>query len=307
MIKFIPSNLNIDFLKIGKPFVLASTVGVILSIILLITPGLKYGIDFTGGAEVQLKLPTAWDTEKLRTSLIDGGIKDPVIVQLGEVQSNEYLVKIQTTPDQLKVISEEVNGILLKGIPDHSFEVKKVDVVGPQAGNTLKTSAFLSVFYAAIGIMIYIAFRFDVRFAPGMLRALLFDVIATLGIWVLLGKEFNLNTLAALLTIAGYSCNDTIVIYDRIRDYAKSHPKWPLEQVVNRSINQNLGRTILTVLCTLFVVVSLWILGGPVLADFAFCMFIGFVISIFSTIFVANTMVVYMEKRRIARLQLAQK
>ncbi len=303
MIKFIPSNLNIDFLKVGKPFVLASTVGVVLSLILLVKPGLKYGIDFTGGAEVQLKLPSEWNIEKLRDSLIGGGIKDPVIVQLGETQNSEYLVKIQTTPDQLKVISEEVNGILKKNIPTNAFEMKKVDVVGPQAGNTLKTSAFLSIFYAAIGIMIYIGFRFDVRFAPGMLRALLFDVVTTMGIWVLLGKEFNLTILAALLTIAGYSCNDTIVIYDRIRDYSKSHPKWPLEQVVNRSINQNLGRTILTVLCTLFVVVSLWLFGGPVLADFAFCMLIGFVISIFSTIFVANTMVVYMENRRLSRLQ----
>jgi preprotein translocase subunit SecF len=154
--------------------------------------------------------------------------------------------------------------------------------------------------------MIYIAFRFDMRFAPGMLRALLFDVITTLGIWVVLGREFNLTILAALLTIAGYSCNDTIVIYDRIRDYSKSHPEWDLEKVVNRSINQNLGRTILTVLCTLFVVVSLWLLGGPVLGDFAFCMLIGFVISIFSTIFVANTMVVFMEKRRLGKSQRIQ-
>lgn len=169
--------------------------------------------------------------------------------------------------------------------------------MGPQAGEELRFSAIFSVLAAALGILIYITFRFDFRFAPGIVRALLFDVISTLGIWILIGKEFNLSTVAALLTIAGYSCNDTIVIYDRIRDFSKSHSGMSLYDVVNKSINLNLGRTILTVLCTNFVVVSLWLLGGPVLGDFALAMLIGFSISVPSTIFVANPMVMYMEKR----------
>jgi preprotein translocase subunit SecF len=181
--------------------------------------------------------------------------------------------------------------------------MRKVDVVGPQAGERLKTSAILSILYAALGILCYITLRFDVRFGPGILRALLLDVILVLGVWVLLQREFNLMIVAALLTIAGYSCNDTIVIYDRIREFSKSHPHWTLEQVINRSINLNLGRTVLTVLCTCFVVVSLWLMGGPVLADFAFALLIGFGISIFSTIFVANSMVLYMEKRRLAKAE----
>ena len=304
MIKLIPSDLNIDFLKISKPFVIASTVCVVLSLAALVKPGLKYGIDFTGGAEVHLKVPVGWDIGRVRHEMEDGKIKDPVVVQVGEPELNEYLVKVQAAPDQLKQLSEQVDGILIKSAGTGNYEIKKTDVVGPQAGSSLKMSAILSVLYAALGIIAYIALRFDFRFAPGILRALLFDMILTIGIWILLGKEFNLTILAALLTIAGYSCNDTIVIYDRIRDLSKAHPNWEFEKIVNRSINLNLGRTVLTVLCTLFVVVSLWLFGGSVLGDFALCMLIGFTISIFSTIFVANTLVVYMENRRIKRQRL---
>jgi preprotein translocase subunit SecF len=150
-------------------------------------------------------------------------------------------------------------------------------------------------------ISIYIMFRFDMRYAPGVLRALAVDVLITAGVWVVLGKEFNLTVLASFLTIAGYSCNDTIVIYDRIRDYTHTHPDWDLERAINRSINLNLGRTVLTVLCTLFVVMSMFVLGGPVLRDFSLPMLIGFTISIPSTIFVANPVILYMEKRRIAK------
>jgi preprotein translocase subunit SecF len=307
MIKLISSNLNIDFLKISKPFVIASTLGVILSLVALIKPGLKYGIDFTGGAEIHLKVPASWDIAKVRGELEEGKIKDPAVVQVGESNRNEYLVKVQAAPEELKRISEQIGGILDRSARAGNYEIKKTDVVGPQAGSSLKMAAILSILYAAIGIVAYIALRFDFRFAPGILRALLFDMVLTMGIWVLLGKEFNLTILAALLTIAGYSCNDTIVIYDRIRDFSKTHPNLDLEKIVNRSINLNLGRTILTVLCTLFVVVSLWLLGGSVLGDFALCMLIGFTISVFSTIFVANSLVIYMEKRRLKRQALIMK
>lgn len=302
MIKLIPSDLNVDFLKISKPFVIASTLGALASLVLIVKPGLNYGIDFTGGAEVHIRAPQDWDIAKVRASMEGGKIKDPLVVQVGEPARNEYLVKVQALPEQIQEVSAHVQEILDKDAGKGSYEIKKTDVIGPQAGESLKVSGLLSLFYAAIGIMIYIAFRFDFRFAPGILRALLFDILLTMGVWVLMGKEFNLTILAALLTIAGYSCNDTIVIYDRIRDFSRSHPQWDLERIVNRSINLNLGRTILTVLCTLFVVVSLWLLGGSILGDFALCMLIGFTISVFSTIFVANSLVVYMEHRRLRKL-----
>ena len=140
------------------------------------------------------------------------------------------------------------------------------------------------------------------RYAPGMVRSLVVDVVIVMGVWVLLQKEFTLSVVAALMTIAGYACNDTIVIYDRIREMLKLHKDWPIEKVINRSISQNLARTLLTTISTLFVVVSLWLLGGPVLADFALVMLLGFSIGVASSIFVANPMVLFMEKRRLKKL-----
>jgi preprotein translocase subunit SecF len=302
MIQLIPTDLNIDFLKLSKPVTLVSTLAVIASAIAVFTVGLNLGIDFTGGAEVTVKVPPAMTITEVRASLEAGGISDPVVVQLGSPEDHEFLVKIQATQEEMGSVSEKVDKAFAASTKGgEAVTIRKVDVVGPQAGERLKTSAILSILYAALGILCYITLRFDVRFAPGILRALLLDVVLVLGVWILLGKEFNLMVVAALLTIAGYSCNDTIVIYDRIREYSKTHPQWTLEQVINRAINLNLGRTILTVLCTSFVVVSLWLLGGPVLADFAFALLVGFTISIFSTIFVANSMVLYMEKRRLAK------
>ncbi len=305
MLHLIPNNMNIDFLGKSKPFVLASTIATLLSIVAIFYPGLNYGIDFTGGAEVQLKVPAEWDIAKLRSELDNGGIKDPLVVQIGEPSAHEYLVKVQAAPEQLNQVSGKVSNVMTEKAGAGKFEVLRADVVGPQAGASLRISAIMSILYAIICIVIYITFRFDVRYAPGVVRALAIDVIITVGVWVLLQREFNLTVLAALLTIAGYSCNDTIVIYDRIRDYTKAHPEWDLERAINRSINQNLGRTILTVLCTLFVVVSLYIFGGPVLQDFSLPLLIGFTVSVPSTIFVANPMILYMEKRRLAQKQQA--
>jgi preprotein translocase subunit SecF len=301
MIHLIPTNLNIDFLGKSKPFVWLSTFAALASVVALWKPGLNYGIDFTGGAEVQLKVPREWSIGKVRETLATGGVGDPTVVQIGQPEDHEFLVKVQAKPEELNQVSAKVSGAMEKILKPGEYEIQRTDVVGPQAGASLRTSAFLSILYALICIVIYITFRFDTRYAPGVLRALAVDVVTTLGVWILLGREFNLTVLAAILTIAGYSCNDTIVIYDRIRDYTKSNPDWSLERAINRSINLNLGRTVLTVLCTLFVVVSMYLLGGPVLEDFALPLLIGFTVSVPSTIFVANPMILYMEKRRLAK------
>lgn len=301
MIQLIRPDLNIDFLKMSKPFVWLSTLAAVASVIGLYKPGLNYGIDFTGGAEVQVRVAADWDISKLRGELEAGGLKDPSLVQIGRPEEHEFLIKVRSDEAQLSAVSQKVTDILSKKMDAQSFEMKRVDVVGPQAGANLRTSALLSVLYAMVFIVIYITLRFDIRYAPGVVRALAIDVITTMGVWIALGKEFNLTVLASLLTIAGYSCNDTIVIYDRIRDYSAEHPDWSLEQAINRSINQNLGRTFLTVICTLFVVVSLYLLGGPVLEDFSLPLLIGFTVSVPSTIFVANPMILFMEKRRLAR------
>jgi len=303
MFHLISPNIKVDFLGKSGPFVWLSTILAVASIVALYRPGLNYGIDFTGGAVVQMKVPASWDITTLRKNLDEGGIKEPTVVQLGESNEHEFLIKVQAEASKLNQVSAAVEAVMKSKAQPNEYVIQKVDVVGPAAGASLRNSAFLSILYATLCIVIYITFRFDIRYAPGVLRALGVDVIITLGVWVLLQREFNLTVLAAMLTIAGYSCNDTIVIYDRIRDYTKSHPDWSLERAINRSINQNLGRTVLTVLCTCFVVVSLYLMGGPVLQDFSLPLLIGFTISIPSTIFVANPMILYMEKRRMAKLE----
>lgn len=297
----IPTDLNIDFLKISKPFVWLSSIIVVLSFIGIFTKGLNYGLDFAGGAEIEVQAPQSSDLRFVRETLYRGGIQDASVVQIGVPSDSRFLIKIKSTSPDLDKIAKKIEAAFLNERTGSGFSVIRSDIVGALAGDQLRTAAFISLFYAALGIFIYIALRFDFRFAPGIVRALLLDIVVVLGAWVLMKKEFNLNTVAALLTVAGYSCNDTIVIYDRIREFASQHRDWTLYQVVNRSINLNLGRTIITVVCTLFVVVSLWIWGGPILSDFALAMLVGFTVSVFSTIFVANPMIVFMEQRRSLR------
>jgi preprotein translocase subunit SecF len=297
----IPTNLNIDFLKMSKPMVWVSTLLVIASFVGIFTKGLNYGIDFKGGAEVQIRVAQGWTIGSVRGALEEGGLKELSVVQIGKPEDREFLIKVPASASEaIKTVGETVEKILKPKM--EGFQLMRVDMVGPKAGESLQIDALMSLIYAAIGILIYITFRFDSRFAPGMIRALFFDVIITMGIWVLLQKEFNLGTIAALLTIAGYSCNDTIVIYDRIRDHMKMHPEWSIEKIINTSINVNLGRTIITTMTTCFVLLSIWMLGGSVLSDFALVMLIGFTSGVLSTIFVANYMVLKMEQRRLARL-----
>lgn len=307
MFHLISPDIKFDFLGKSKPFVWASTIAAILAVVSLFYPGLNYGIDFTGGAEVQVKVPEDWTIARLRDALERGGIPAAKVVQIGEPQEHQFLVKVQAAPDALNKVSNDVSQVLTTQITDtKKFEIMRTDVVGPQAGANLRLSALLSVMYALIAIVVYITFRFDVRYAPGVIRALGIDVLITIGVWVVLQREFNLTVLASLLTIAGYSCNDTIVIYDRIRDFTKAHPDWSLEQAINRSINLNLGRSILTTSATMMVVVSMYFLGGPVLEDFALPLLIGFTVSVPSTLFVANPMILYMEKRRLAKINAAR-
>ena len=293
----IPTNLNFDFLKISKPFVWLSTLAVILSIVGVFTKGLNFGLDFAGGAEVEVRVPHEWDLPKVREVLSSGGVTDASVVQIGQPQDSEYLIKMKSHTPDLSAITKKVESTLQGAITQgEQLTILRSDIVGALAGDQLRRAAIISLFYAALGILIYISLRFDFRFAPGIVRALLLDVIVVVGAWVVMQKEFNLNTVAALLTIAGYSCNDTIVIYDRIRELSKKHRDWSLYQVVNKSINMNLGRTVITIMCTLFVVVALWLWGGPILSDFALAMILGFGVSAYSTIFVANPMILFMEK-----------
>lgn len=301
MIELIRPGTQIDFVGKRRLWMGLSVVAILLTFILFFTKGLNYGIDFTGGAEIQIHVPTTWDIGKVRDTLEDGGIKGLKVQQIGLPQASQYLIKAQGDEHSLNLVSKHVGEILGKSLKAGEYEIQRVDVVGPAAGSSLRMSGFLSMFYALICILIYVTIRFDYRYSPGAVMALFHDSVITLGIFIITQKEFDLQILAALLALIGYSNNDTIIVYDRVRETAHLHPELTIDKTVNRAVNETLGRTILTSLCTFFTVFSLWLFGGKVIEDFAFTLMIGIVVGTYSSIFIASSFVImithYHEKR----------
>lgn len=302
MFEIIPKNTKIDFA--GKRYITIaiSVVAMIATVVLFFTKGLNYGIDFTGGAEVQVKFNKGYSIGELRSLLEAKSFKNLMIQQLGEDSLHEYLVKIGGEDEEsLQKVGLRMETAIESVMAKTDFEIQRVDVVGPQAGSELRKSGFLSMFYALLCILIYVAIRFDFRYSPGAVLALFHDSVITMGIFILTQKEFSLQIVAAILTIIGYSNNDTIIVFDRIRETFKAHPNKSIEDVVNSSINETLSRTLLTSLTTFLVTMSLMILGGGVIHEFAFTMCIGIVVGCYSSIFVASSVLIEItnwQKRR---------
>ncbi len=295
MLEILPRNLNFDFVGRRYFFLALSFVAVLATVILLATKGLNYGIDFSGGAEVQIKLKNEVETSVLRGYLDKGGFENLVLQQLGDPAQREYLVKFKSENDSvIQAAGKKMESVLGAHFASGEFEVQRVDVVGPQAGKELRKSGFLSIFYTLVCILVYVVFRFDLRYGPGAIAALFHDAMITLGIFVLTQKEFSLQIVAAILTIIGYSNNDTIIVFDRVRETLRAHPGRSLEDNINRSINETLSRTILTSVCTLLVVVALMIFGGSVIHDFAFTMCVGILVGTYSSVFIASPTVIFL-------------
>lgn len=305
MLELIRPGIQINFVGRRHIWMGLSVVGMLLTLVLFFTKGVNYGIDFTGGAEVQVHVPSAWDIGKLRDELESGGIQGLKVQQIGAEQSNQYLIKAQGDEHSLNQVAKKVESIIGKSFKTGEFEIQRVDVVGPAAGSSLRMSGFLSMFYALLCILAYVTIRFDYRYSPGAVLALFHDTVITMGIFILTQKQFDLQILAALLALIGYSNNDTIIVYDRVRETAHLHPELTIEQAVNRAINETLGRTILTSLCTFFTVFALWVFGGKVIEDFAFTLMVGIVVGAYSSIFIASSLVIvitHYHDRRAAKL-----
>jgi preprotein translocase subunit SecF len=306
MLELIKSGTQIDFVGRRHIWMGMSLVAIVATFVLLLTKGLNYGIDFTGGAEVQIHVPQTWDIGKVREDLENGGIKGLKVQQIGLPQASQYLIKAQGDESSLNLVSKHVADILGKDLKPGEFEIQRVDVVGPAAGSSLRMSGFLSMFYALICILIYVTIRFDYRYSPGAVLALFHDTVLTLGIFILTQKQFDLQILAALLALIGYSNNDTIIVYDRVRETVLGHPELSIEQSVNRAVNETLGRTILTSLCTFFTVSALWLFGGKVIEDFAFTLMVGIVVGTYSSIFIASSLVILITHYHDRRLKKAK-
>jgi preprotein translocase subunit SecF len=296
MLELIRPGTQIDFVGKKNLWLGLSLVSLGLTAILFFTRGLNYGIDFTGGAEVQLRLDPVWEIGKLRKELEAGGLKSLKVQQIGLPTENQYLIQSQGEEGSLHLVAKTVESVLEKSLKKEQFEIQRVDVVGPQAGSSLRMSGFLSMFYALLCILVYVHFRFDYRYSPGAVLALFHDTVVTLGIFMITQKQFDLQILAALLALIGYSNNDTIIVYDRVRETVDRYPELSIEKAVNRAINETLGRTLLTSLCTWISVFALWILGGKVIEDFAFTLMVGIAVGTYSSIFVASSLVIFISQ-----------
>ena len=299
--ELIKPSTNIDF--VGK-MKLAFTISLIMIVIsvasVLLHGGLNLGIDFAGGTLVQIKFQKETTTESLRSALRQIKLENSIIQQLG---SKEVVIRTAESSPDLKGLSSRIEEALNAVYGKEGFEVRRVEVVGPKVGRDLTNKAIMAIIFSWIGMLVYIAWRFEFRYAVGGIIALIHDVIITVGALSLLNKEFTLTIIAALLTIVGYSINDTIVIYDRIRENVRKGAKKDLGEIMNVSINETLGRTILTSLTVFTVLAVLFFLGGEVIHDFAFAMLVGVISGVYSTVYIASPLVLAWEHFRPSRIR----
>ncbi len=285
-------NTKIDFLgKRNIAFIISGIISLvgIFAIVQIATGKANLGIDFAGGTSVQLKFEKPVKVHDIRKALEEGGVRDFDLQELtGE---NKILIRAKNIEIQLGKISEQITAAISQKVPDNRFVVDSTTEIGPKVGGKLRADAGMAIVVATIGILIYIAVRFKINFAVGATVATFHDVLAVLCVFFLLGREINLILVTALLTIAGYSLTDTVVVFDRIRENLRSRLKDSVESVMNLSINEVLSRTIVTSLTVLLTSVALFFFGGEVIHDFALAMILGVIVGTYSSVFVASPIV----------------
>lgn len=292
-------NTNIDFLGKKKYAFLFSGILSIIGIIAIVQIAngrANLGIDFAGGTSIQLKFDKQLNLHEVRKALEDGGIKDFDLQDLTSV--NKILIRAKNVEHQLGEVSEKITGIISQKFPDNKFVVDSTTVIGPKVGGKLRVDAAQAVVMATLGILIYVAIRFRFDFAVGATIATFHDVLAVLAVFFLLGREINLILITALLTIAGYSLTDTVVVFDRIREDMRTNMKDSVEAIMNRSINEVLSRTIVTSLTVMLTSLALFFFGGEVIHDFALAMILGVIIGTYSSVFVASPAVLLWRGKR---------
>jgi preprotein translocase subunit SecF len=283
---------DIDFLGKRKLAYIASGLLVLVSIISLATQGLQMGIDFTGGTLVEVGYKESADLSVIRNALAEGGFGDASVQHFGSTK--DVLIRLKP---QDGISSSELSNKILEVInkkTSERAELRRVEFVGPQVGDELAEDGGLAMLYAMFGILIYVAWRFEYKFSVGSVVALIHDVIITMGFFSLLGLEFDLTVLAAVLAVVGYSINDTIVVFDRIRDNFKMLRKEESIIIMNVSINETLSRTLMTSFTTIIVVVALAVLGGQTIHNFALTLLVGITVGTYSSIFIASAIVLSM-------------
>jgi preprotein translocase subunit SecF len=291
---------NINFIGARRKAMLVSLVLLVIGAgSILIHSGFETSIDFAGGALVEIRLPEeAVPLQDIRDLVSDAGFDGAVVTNFGA--PNEYLIKVKAVGNAT-VVADSIKSVLGAGIQGQEVDIRRTETVGPKIGSELKTASFWSIIYSLLGIVIYITWRFQFRFAIAALVALIHDVLFVLGFFSVAGLEISLPVIAAILTIVGYSLNDTIVVFDRIRENVHSKRRENYERLVNGSINETLSRTIITSLTTILVVLSLVIFGGAVIRDFAITLLVGVLIGTYSSIFIGSPTLVEWHNYKMAR------
>ena len=295
--KIISSETNFDFMgKIKMTMTISGLVILIGLGSIALSGGLKYGIDFAGGTLIQLQFKTPPDIEVIRDGLKTIALGESTIQEFGS--KRDILIRIQRSEEKLEAVGSKVRNSLGGKFNKEDITIERVEMVGPKVGRDLREKAILSILYAVIGIVIYISWRFELQYAIAAIIALAHDVLVTLGAFSILDKEITLVIVAAFLAIIGYSLNDTIVVFDRIRENLRRRGKNTLVQTINASINQTLSRTLLTSGTTLMVVMALFFFGGEIIHDFSFALLVGILVGTYSSIFIASVFLVYWDSRR---------
>lgn len=290
------SNTKIDFMKVHKIALWASFICMVASLILVFTRGLNLGIDFSGGILIEARMQSEVNVSEVR-ELLSKEAKD---VQIQNIDNQDILIRVskdkKSETNEQSVLVKKIQEVLNQNYSN--IEYRKVDFVGPQVGSELIQKGFLALFMSFAFIMIYIWIRFDWQFGLGGIFALIHDAIVTIGFFSITGLEFNLTSIAAILTIIGYSINDSVVIYDRVRENLRKHKKMDLSNLINLSTNSTLSRTVLTAGTTLTSLLALIFFGGEVLKSFSVATFFGIVLGTYSSIYISAPILIYLNPKR---------
>jgi preprotein translocase subunit SecF len=297
--EFIKPGTHFDFVGKMKIAVGISVALIIISILSVVWHGgLNFGIDFAGGTIIQVKFTKTAPADVIRKSFQGIHIDDAIIQEIGQDE-----VIVRTNQPMTNELQTKVGEALTGQFGAGNFDIRRIEFVGPKVGKDLTNKAILAIVFAWVGMLIYIAWRFEFRYALGAIIALIHDTIIVIGALSLLNKEFTLTIVAALLTVIGYSINDTIVVFDRIRENRKKDLKRRLGEIINSSVNETLSRTILTSFTVFLVLIALFFLGGPVIHDFAFALLVGIFVGTYSSIFIASPIVLLFENIQLSKMK----
>ncbi|WP_371395495.1 protein translocase subunit SecF [Fretibacter rubidus] len=308
LVRFLPKEPKIPFIKGRTIAAILSTLAMIASVYLFATKGLNYGIDFTGGTVIEIDTGADPEPDKIRATLAELGFGGGTVQNIAPppdsgVDHDYVRVGIPLQPETEETgatAQQDALNAVIAGLKDSigEFNIRNQDVVGSKVSGELREKGILSIVLALTMVLLYIWFRFEWQFGAGAVAALFHDVILTIGVFSLTQIEFNLSIIAAILTIVGYSLNDTVIVYDRIRENLRKFKKMPLPEVLNLSINDTLSRTILTSMTTLLALTALYFLGGDGLRGFSFAMIWGVLVGTYSSIFVASPLLLILKLKR---------